>query len=87
MKFTSTWLKELVEIDAAPNELSELLTMAGLEVESVTPLSGSDANVNDWVFEISVTPNRGDCLSVIGLAAKRSPQQRASQSYAVPGSG
>jgi phenylalanyl-tRNA synthetase beta chain len=68
MKFTFTWLKEWVEIDGAPNELSELLTMAGLEVESLTALNGSDAAANDWVFEISVTPNRGDCLSILGLA-------------------
>ena len=68
MKFTFTWLKELVEIDAAPEELSELLTMAGLEVESLIPLSGSEADEDDWVFEISVTPNRGDCLSVLGVA-------------------
>jgi phenylalanyl-tRNA synthetase beta chain len=68
MKFTFNWLKELVEVDAAPDELSGLLTMAGLEVESLTPLSASEADENDWLFEISVTPNRGDCLSVLGLA-------------------
>lgn len=68
MKFTFNWLKELVEVDAAPDELSGLLTMAGLEVEALTPLSASEADENDWLFEISVTPNRGDCLSVLGLA-------------------
>ena len=68
MKFTFNWLKEFVEVDAAPDELSGLLTMAGLEVESLTPLSASEADKNDWLFEISVTPNRGDCLSVLGLA-------------------
>jgi phenylalanyl-tRNA synthetase beta chain len=68
MKFTLNWLKELVEVAASPDDLSDLLTMAGLEVESVTPLASSDADPNDWVFEISVTPNRGDCLSVLGLA-------------------
>ena len=68
MKFTFTWLKELVEIDAAPNQISELLTMAGLEVESLSPLSAFDTDANDWVFEIGVTPNRGDCLSVLGVA-------------------
>ena len=68
MKVTFTWLKELVELDAAPNELADLLTMAGLEVESLTSLGGMDAGANDWVFEIGVTPNRGDCLSVLGLA-------------------
>jgi phenylalanyl-tRNA synthetase beta chain len=67
MKFTFNWLKELVEVDAAPEELSGLLTMAGLEVESFAPLP-SEADENDWLFEISVTPNRGDCLSVLGLA-------------------
>ncbi|SFM65816.1 phenylalanine--tRNA ligase subunit beta [Thermodesulforhabdus norvegica] len=25
-------------------------------------------DIEDWILEISVTPNRGDCLSVIGLA-------------------
>lgn len=25
-------------------------------------------SLNDWVLEVSVTPNRGDCLSVLGLA-------------------
>ena len=68
MKFTFNWLKELVEIDVSANELSELLTMAGLEVESLHPLTGSEADADDWVFEISVTPNRGDCLSILGLA-------------------
>ena len=68
MKFTFTWLKELVEIDASPNELSELLTMAGLEVESLAPLHGFEVGAEDWVFEISITPNRGDCLSILGLA-------------------
>ena len=68
MKFTFTWLKELVEIDASPNELSELLTMAGLEVESLAPLHGFEVGAEDCVFEISITPNRGDCLSILGLA-------------------
>ena len=38
MKFTFNWLKEFVSFEASPEKLAELLTMAGLEVESVTPL-------------------------------------------------
>jgi phenylalanyl-tRNA synthetase beta chain len=68
MKFTFNWLKEFIAVDADPEELAGLLTMAGLEVESVTPLRSPEADENDWLFEISVTPNRGDCLSVRGLA-------------------
>ena len=68
MKFTFNWLKEFVAVDADPEKLAGLLTMAGLEVESVTPLRSPEPDESDWLFEVSVTPNRGDCLSVRGLA-------------------
>ena len=29
------WLKEYVEIDVSPEELGEMLTMAGLELEAI----------------------------------------------------
>ncbi len=29
-------------------------------------------NLEDWLFEINVTPNRGDCLSVLGIARELS---------------
>lgn len=35
MKVTYNWLKEFVDFDLAPEKLSELLTMLGLEVESI----------------------------------------------------
>jgi phenylalanyl-tRNA synthetase beta chain len=67
MKLTLDWLKEFVEIKASPQKLADTLTMAGLEVESLAPLGSKDGG-DDWVIEISVTPNRGDCLGVLGLA-------------------
>ncbi len=70
MKFTLNWLKEFVTLRASPQKLAELLTMAGLEVESMTPLREPETDRVDWLFEISVTPNRGDCLSVMGLATE-----------------
>ena len=68
MKFTLNWLKEFVTVKASPEKLAELLTMAGLEVESLSSLHETEANREDWLFEISVTPNRGDCLGITGLA-------------------
>jgi len=68
MKFTLNWLKEFVSFDAAPEKLAELLTMAGLEVESLTALREPESDQPDWLFEIAVTPNRGDCLGLAGLA-------------------
>jgi phenylalanyl-tRNA synthetase beta chain len=68
MKFTFNWLKEFVAFDASPQRLAEILTMAGLEVESLAPTREPDTNIEDWVFELSVTPNRGDCLGIAGIA-------------------
>src|SRR5262245_16374388 len=68
MKFTFNWLKEFVTFRASPQKLAEMLTMAGLEVESVTPLREPETDREDWLFEVGVTPNRGDCLGITGLA-------------------
>lgn len=40
MNVTYNWLKEFVDFDATPEELAELLTMLGLEVESMEKLGG-----------------------------------------------
>ena len=68
MKFTFNWLKEFVKVTAGPAELAKLLTMAGLEVESLAPQREAESNAEDWLFEIAVTPNRGDCLGIAGIA-------------------
>jgi len=56
------WLKEYVEVDLPPAQLGDALTMMGLEVEAIQDSQGEP------VFDISVTPNRGDALSVVGVA-------------------
>ncbi len=68
MKVTFNWLKEFVDFTGAPDDLARLLTMAGLEVESQAALREPESNRDDWVLEIAVTPNRGDCLGIIGIA-------------------
>ena len=62
MRISYNWLKEHVDIRLAPEKLAELLTMSGLVVESLQPLGP------DHIFEIEVTSNRPDWLSVIGIA-------------------
>src|SRR5439155_543171 len=68
MKFTFNWLKEFVTLKVAPEKLAELLTMAGIEVESLTSLREPGTSQEDWLFEIAVTPNRGDCFGIAGVA-------------------
>ncbi len=62
MKISYNWLKEYVNLTIAPDKLAQTLTMAGLSVESVKSLG------QDHIFEIEITANRPDWLSVIGVA-------------------
>lgn len=62
MKITYNWLKDFVDIKATPQALADRLTMVGLEVTSLEEKDG------DFVFEIEITSNRPDWLSVIGIA-------------------
>ena len=56
------WLKDYIDPKLSTEELIERLTMAGLEVEGVEYVG------KDTVLEIEITPNRPDCLSILGLA-------------------
>ncbi|HDH50104.1 MAG TPA: phenylalanine--tRNA ligase subunit beta, partial [Nitrospirae bacterium] len=62
MKASIKWLKEFADFSLAPEELADALTMTGLEVEDIKDAEG------DPILEISVTPNRPDCLSIKGIA-------------------
>jgi phenylalanyl-tRNA synthetase beta chain len=62
MKVPLEWLKEYVAIQLSPEGLAERLTMAGLEVAGVAKAGA------DIVLDVEVTPNRADCLSILGIA-------------------
>ncbi|MCL4456210.1 MAG: phenylalanine--tRNA ligase subunit beta [Nitrospirae bacterium] len=66
MRIPLEWLREFVTLPADVSEVSHNLTMIGLEVEAVENIN------NDVVFEVNVTPNRPDCLSIIGIARELS---------------
>lgn len=76
MKLPVEWLNEFVEYGCSVDDLAMALTMAGLEVEEIITYSpeqlahlggGLDAPAGP-VFDIKITPNRGDCLSVTGIS-------------------
>lgn len=62
MKVTYNWLKDFVDIKLKADQLAHKLTMAGLEVTSL------EKSGDDWVFEMEITSNRPDWLSIAGLA-------------------
>jgi len=77
MKVTYNWLRELLPgCDLGqPLEVARVLTSIGHAVDTVTPL-GEDA-----VFDIDVTSNRPDCLSVIGIARELAAYHDASLAF------
>jgi len=66
MKISEKWLREWVNPSISTEELAARLTMAGLEIDSV------EIDSDDILLEVNVTPNRGDCLSIRGLARELS---------------
>lgn len=62
MRIPYLWLKEFVALTDTPEQVAHRLTMAGLEVEALERIG------DDTVLEVNVTPNRPDCLSIIGIA-------------------
>ena len=62
MRVPLEWLKVYVPIEATAEEVGTRLTMGGLEVEGIedSPLGP--------VLDVYITPNRGDCLSLVGVA-------------------
>ena len=57
-----SWLKEYVDVTTSPQEIADKLTMGGLEVEGI-----EDSPIGP-VLDVYITPNRGDCLSIVGVA-------------------
>lgn len=62
MRVLLSWLKEYVDYEISPEELAKAITMGGVEVEEIISYDG------DSILELAPTPNRGDCLSMIGVA-------------------
>ncbi|MFC2060883.1 phenylalanine--tRNA ligase subunit beta [Elusimicrobiota bacterium] len=62
MKIPVDWLKEFTDLSESSDSIQQILTMRGLEVEGVTKDQKGE------VIDIELTPNRGDCASVIGVA-------------------
>ena len=64
MKVQVNWLNEYTDIDVPTKDLGHVLTMAGLEIESHEMFDEEKGDV----LELNVTPNRGYCLSHLGVA-------------------
>lgn len=57
-----SWIKDYIKTNAKAEEAASVLSLHCFSVERINKVNG------DEVLEVEVTPNRGDALSVIGIA-------------------
>ena len=57
-----SWLKEYVDFEVSIEKLADDLLCSGTKVEKVLTKEG------EKIFDLEITPNRADCLGIIGIA-------------------
>ncbi len=62
IKITHSHLLEFLDTKATPKQLAEYLSLCGPSIESVEPVG------DDYVYDIEITTNRVDMMSVMGIA-------------------
>lgn len=62
MKISLEWLKDYVPFDLPAQQVGDILSNRGFPIESI------EAVDDDWVLDVELTSNRGDCASHIGIA-------------------
>jgi len=62
IKITHSWLLEYLDTKATPAQIQEYLSLCGPSVERIEKTGG------DWIYEIEITSNRIDTVSVVGIA-------------------
>lgn len=71
MLVSYNWLRELTGTKLDPQEVRERLTSVGLAIDAV------EACNDDYVLDVEVPSNRGDCLSHIGIARELAVIERS----------
>jgi phenylalanyl-tRNA synthetase beta chain len=61
-----SWLKDYLQTNLPPEKLADLLSLHAFSVEKILPQEAQEDK--DFVYEVEITPNRGDALSIMGIA-------------------
>lgn len=62
IKILDSWLREYVKTKATPQKIGDLLSLSSVSVERIEKYG------EDFVYDIEVTTNRPDLMSVLGIA-------------------
>lgn len=63
MNVTTNWINKYLDRSATTEEIAQTLANVGFECEECEPLANGDTRI-----DLEITSNRGDCVSMIGLA-------------------
>ncbi|PIS14710.1 phenylalanine--tRNA ligase subunit beta [Candidatus Shapirobacteria bacterium CG09_land_8_20_14_0_10_39_12] len=66
IQVSDSWLREFIDTKATPKQIGEYLSLCSQSVEKITKEG------NDFIYDIEITTNRPDCLSVYGIARELS---------------
>src|SRR3989338_3983934 len=62
IRILDSWLLEYLKTSASPQKIAECMSLASVSIEKLESSGG------DWIYDIEVTTNRPDLMSVVGLA-------------------
>ncbi len=65
MKVSEHWLRTYIDTPVSITELADQLTNAGLEIDNLECI---ETDPKDFLLTLKIPPNRGDCLSMEGIA-------------------
>jgi phenylalanyl-tRNA synthetase beta chain len=68
MKISLHWLNRYLSTPVGAPEAEDVLTHVGFPFESSREVPGKGGGAADWLLDVEITSNRGDCLSHVGLA-------------------
>ncbi len=66
IKILDSWLRDYLKTKASPQKIEEILSETSVSVEKLEKIK------NDYIYNIEVTTNRPDLMSVIGIAREAS---------------
>lgn len=78
MKLTESMIRDMVKTELSAEQIGDLLTMTGFEIESIEFVDGEP------VLDINIMANRGDGASTLGIAREilaKSPESRPTDLY------
>ena len=62
IQILDSWLREFLDTNATPTDIASCLALCGPSVEKVEKYD------QDWLYDIEITTNRVDMMSVMGIA-------------------